>query len=94
MKNIQVLHEDKLKSFNETIHSLSSQLVATNQQQETANIQNQLDSTQVALNEVICSGAEAYAQIDNLNKEVAELKMKLEVSQAQADEIFALKAQV
>lgn len=93
--------EEKLKSLNEVIDSLRSQLFFTKQQQtmlptqeEVVNIRQQLASTQVMLTQVEQARNAACIQIEGLKKENIELKTKLNESQAQTDDIYALKAQV
>lgn len=98
---INSTNEEKLKSLNDIIDSLRSQLFFTKQQQitlptqeEVTNIRQQLASTQIVLTQIEHARNAAYDHIENLNKEVLELKTKLEGSQTQTDEIYALKAQV
>lgn len=93
--------EEKLKSLNEVIDSLRSQLFFTKQQQtmlptqeEVVNIRQQLASTQVMLTQVEQARNAACIQIEGLKKENVELKTKLNESQAQTDDIYALKAQL
>ncbi|XP_018567726.1 optineurin [Anoplophora glabripennis] len=92
-------YKKEIDSLQRALHSIKSEFqeakqLATSRQQEMASIQNHLGNTQVTLSKVVCSRAEAYALIDKLNKESLELKTKLERSQAQAEEIFALKSQL
>lgn len=98
---IKSTDEEKLKSLNDVVESLRSQLFFTRQQQmelpsqeEVANIRQQLANTQVLLTKVEQARSAAFEQVENLNKENLELKTKLEGSLAQTDEMFALKAQV
>ncbi|KAJ8925981.1 hypothetical protein NQ315_009836 [Exocentrus adspersus] len=94
----QSVNEEKLSALNEVVDALRSQLYFTSQQQnmlpsseEMDSIRERLASANVALVQMEHSKNAALSEVESLNREISEL---INAPPTQADEIYALKAQL
>ncbi|KAJ8971809.1 hypothetical protein NQ317_004839 [Molorchus minor] len=93
------LEEEKRQSLYKTVEALRSQISSTKQHavplEELENMRQQLTNTQIRLTEVELSRVQAYSHIENLSKEISELRRQLGDGQnISKDEIYALQAQL
>ncbi|KAJ8949247.1 hypothetical protein NQ318_022760 [Aromia moschata] len=90
---VKSLEEERQKSLNGVIENLRHQL---SQQQaipveDLTNMRQQLTNTQIMLTQVEHTRTAAYVQIEALNREVADLKRKLQESHSQTTKYMPYK---
>lgn len=90
---IKSVNKERQKSQNKEIETLRSQLHEANFE-EMEKIGTELNTVKVTLMQLEQSKAIADGQIEDLDKEILDLRRKLQDSQQQGDELFALKTQV